>query len=215
MKSSQEDIGLLETYIKGRLENEAKSALELRLATDQDFRADLEDLKVLQQGMRAKVLADKLEMMRGWEEEAAGKEISKEKESKPASIIFIKKWIAAASIVLLLAAGWWWIAKESKHQLYAWKDEEFYKYILHQTERSNEIDRDQQKTLAYNLFTAKHFSEAKPKLVSLWINKRDTLAYFYLGITEVSLGNKEKAKAIFNAGELVNYPTGELLKLCE
>lgn len=215
MRSSQDDIILLDAYIKGSLDADATSALESRLVQDTNLKADLEDLKVLQQGMRAKALTDKLEMMRGWEEEVAGKEISKEKEAKPVSIIFIKKWIAAASIVLLLAVGWWWIAKESKHQQYAWKDEEFYKYILHRTERSNDIDKDQQKTLAYNLFTAKHFSEAKPKLESLWVNQRDTLAYFYLGITEVSLGNKEKAKAIFNAGELVNYPTAELLKLCE
>ncbi len=206
---------LLDAYIKGSLDADATSAIESRLVHDTNLKEDLEELRVLEQGIRVQALADKLEMMRGWEEEMVENKGSNGGESKSASIISIKKWMAAASIIFLLGAGWWWIAKESMHQQYAWKDEEFYKYILHQTERSNEIDKDQQKTLAYNLFTAKHFSEAKPKLESLWVNQRDTLAYFYLGITEVSLGNKEKAKAIFNAGELVNYPTAELLKLCE
>ncbi len=215
MRSPKEDIEWLDQYIKGTLNATEIQALEARLSVESDLKNDLEVLKVMRQGMRAEVLADKLEMMRGWEEEMVENRGSNGGESKSALIISIKKWMAAASIVFLLGAGWWWIAKESKHQQYAWKDEEFYKYILHQTERSNEIDKDQQKTLAYNLFTAKHFSEAKPKLESLWVNQRDTLAYFYLGITEVSLGNKEKAKAIFNASELVNYPTAELLKLCE
>jgi hypothetical protein len=215
LRSAQEDIMLLDAYIKGSLDADATSAIESRLVHDTNLKEDLEELRVLEQGIRVQALADKLEMMRGWEEEMVENKGSNGGESKSASIISIKKWMAAASIIFLLGAGWWWIAKESMHQQYAWKDEEFYKYILHQTERSNEIDKDQQKTLAYNLFTAKHFSEAKPKLESLWVNQRDTLAYFYLGITEVSLGNKEKAKAIFNAGELVNYPTAELLKLCE
>ncbi|HMQ07325.1 MAG TPA: hypothetical protein PKC30_08485 [Saprospiraceae bacterium] len=97
----------------------------------------------------------------------------------------------------------------------ALNDDEFYRYILHRTERNSHIESDLQKAEAYNLFTIQEFSKARPALSAMWNEKQDTLSYFYLGIAELQLGNKEVARKIFSSDALQSYPVQELLPLCE
>ncbi|MBK9567475.1 MAG: hypothetical protein WAT22_11870 [Saprospiraceae bacterium] len=215
MRSSKEDITLLDDYIKGNLDDQEIRDLETRLATETDLKSDLDELRILAEGMRVRTLASKLEMMRGWEEEIDALSQTPNNDKQSGSIFSIKRILLAASVVLVLIIGWWWMIKDEQNIQYAWKDEDFYKYILHQTERSNQIDLETDKSLAYNLFTAQNFIEAKPKLQLLWQNHKDTLAYFYLGISEFSVGNKEKAKKIFQSDELKSFPNDDLIKLCE
>ncbi len=218
MRSPQEDIELLDQYIKGTLSTPEIQVLELRLSQEQDLKNDLEALKALRQGMRAKALEEKMRMMREWEEEMEKPEISMAKIGSETKIFTLKKFMAAASMVVLLGVGWWWmksINEAADQNKYAWNDEEFYKYILHKNERSTSIDVNKQRSKAYNLFTIQEFEEAKPQLESLWQNNQDTLAYFYLGITHLSIGNKHEAKNIFMSPALKNYPITDLIKKCE
>lgn len=218
MRSPQEDIELLDQYIKGTLSTPEIQVLELRLSQEQDLKNDLEALKALRQGMRAKALEEKMRMMSGWEEEIVSSEINTTKTVSETKIFTLKKFMAAASIMVLLGVGWWWMRSTNAaadQNKYAWNDDEFYKYILHKNERSTSLDVNKQRSKAYNLFTIQEFEEAKPQLESLWQNNQDTLAYFYLGITQLSLGQKEDAKKIFMSPALNNYPVTDLLKKCE
>lgn len=219
MRSPQEDIELLDQYIKGALNSSDIHVLESRLSIDQDLKKDLEELKALRQGMRAKALEEKMRMMKGWEEEIVSSEINTTKTVSETKIFTLKKIMAAASIVILLGVGWWWMKSinetDDDQNKYAWNDDEFYKYILHKNERSTSIDVNKQRSKAYNLFTIQEFEEAKPQLESLWQNNQDTLAYFYLGITQLSLGKKNEAKNIFMSPTLKNYPVTDLIKKCE
>ncbi|MBK8624154.1 MAG: hypothetical protein IPN86_00845 [Saprospiraceae bacterium] len=72
MRSSEKDLMLLDGYIKGRLDVDVTSEFEMRLVHERDLKADLEDLKELHQGMRVKALLEKLEMMKGWENDMVG-----------------------------------------------------------------------------------------------------------------------------------------------
>ena len=67
MKSSQEDIELLEAYLKGRLSTDDMSALETRMKNEPNLHADYNDLKILVEGMRASVLENKLHMLKSLE----------------------------------------------------------------------------------------------------------------------------------------------------
>ncbi len=218
MRSSQEDIELLEQYIKGTLEMSEIQALESRLSNEQDLKSDLEVLTELRRGMRAKALEEKMRMMRRWEDELVSSEKNNTKTGSEIKIFNLKKIMAAACIVILLGVGWWWmtsINETTDQNKYAWNDEEFYKYILHRNERSTSIDVNKLKSKAYNLFTIQEFEEAKPQLESLWQNNQDTLAYFYLFITQLSIGKKNEAKNIFMSPALKNYPITDLIKKCE
>jgi hypothetical protein len=207
LKSSQEDIGLLEAYLKRRLDNEAKSALELRLATDQDLRADLEDLKVLQQGMRAKVLADKLEMMRGWESEVGS--LGKENEKKRSIRLRILLLILIALFLVVI----WFVLNNNSNSPNQEKDNLFANridtdFILHKTERSTSISDSLSvnQRIAYDLFAIEEFGEAIPLLDSLWSNHHDTLAFFYLGLSYRYEGENEKSREILRSTILQNNP---------
>jgi 4-amino-4-deoxy-L-arabinose transferase-like glycosyltransferase len=127
------------------------------------------------------------------------------------------KWQWIVSVILILAiAGFWFLKKANNNATttYVMNDEEFYQYILHTNARSSEVDTEQERNKAYNLFTAKEFNEALPLLTTLWQEKQDTLAYFYLGISYLQLNQCDKATAIFNSQVLNNYPTEELIKKC-
>ena len=211
MRSSDQDIELLEAYIKGSLDKETHTELEKRLAAEPDLFDDYEDLKVLIQGIRAQTLNEKYKQLKMLEEGFDNTTTIKKNDS------FLKMvFLVVIVIATLLAISKFLLKNDtSKDVSVAMNDDEFYRYVLHRTERSTVMDSDTQKTMAYNLFVIKDFKKAKPMLSALWQEKKDTLSYFYLGIAELSLGNKEKAQKILSSNTLETYPVEDLLKLCE
>ncbi len=211
MRSSQQDIELLEAYIKGALDKETHTELEKRLAAEPDLFEDYKDLKVMIQGIRAHTLDEKYKQLKRLEDGLDNTTTIKKNDS------FLKMvFLVVIVIALLLTISKFLLQNDtSKDVSFALNDDEFYRYVLHRTERSTEMDIDTQKTMAYNLFVIKDFKKAKPMLTTLWQERKDTLSYFYLGITELSLGNKEKAQKILSSNALDLYPVEDLLKLCE
>ncbi len=210
MTSNQHDIELLETYLNGTIAEEDRIQIEQRLAHEESLKADFESLKLISQGARLKKMQEKLLLLKQIENELpAG--------NKNTQLPGWKKLLMGISILgLLLAISLYIIKNLNKNSSsLALQDEQFYAYILHKIERSSDPDVDAQKSFAYNLFTIKEFEKAKPELTELWNKQNDTLAYFYLAITELSLGNKSRAKFILSSSELEKYPTEDLLKLCE
>lgn len=211
MKSNQQDIELLDAYLKGNLQEDERSLLERRLEVEDDLMADLESLKLLSAGIRVESLKEKWELLRSLESGLSGGESNQSKWFSLKIAILILFIIG-----LLFVLSFYFLSlKNIDNQPIAWNDDDFYKYILHKTVRNNQMDTDAQKSLAYNLFTIQEFKEAKPKLKDLWLEQNDTLSYFYLGITELSLGNKDEARMILNSEALQNYPIEDLLILCE
>ncbi len=88
MRSSQEDIELLDQYIKGTLDDQEIRDLETRLATETHLKSDLDDLKILSKGIRVNVLASKVDMMKSWEEEVALQKTSNNYWQKLALFLF-------------------------------------------------------------------------------------------------------------------------------
>lgn len=203
MRSSQEDITLLDRYIKGTLDDNEVRDLEDRLATERDLKSDLDELKILAEGMRVRTLASKLEMMKGWEEEM--------NIQKPAN----KKWWKWAIFLFFLVLTGYLLyhftltskgtIPEQYKTLYA---AEFDKsLILHSTKRSvtvvDELSPEQRR--AYEMYSIQLFGDAIPLLEDLWINQRDTLSLFYLGVSYVGSGNVDKGLDILKKPELNKY----------
>lgn len=210
MISPQHDIELLDSYLHGKLGEPKRIELEQRLLHEKDLKADFESLKLLAQGARLHVMQEKLHLLKDIETNEPLKYPLGQK------LIWKKVIIAVIILFILTAIAFYFFqkSKNSKSSL-ALSDEQFYTYILHKTERSSNLDLNAQKAFAYNLFTIKDFENARPELTELWNKQKDTLAYFYLAITELSLGNKENARTILRSSELTSYPTEDLLQLCE
>jgi hypothetical protein len=203
LKSSQEDIELLDQYIKDRLTAEMKQTLETRLSRDADLRADLADLMVLKQGMRVRALEEKMNNMLGWETE-----LNQRKKTG-------KKWWFWAGIIFLLLTGGYLLVQntlntenkvpEEYKKLYASDFRE--NLILHQTKRAitQPDDITPQQRRAYEMYSIQLFGEAIPLLDDLWNQKQDTLALFYLGVSYVGDGQKEKGISVLQKPELKKY----------
>lgn len=210
MISPQHDIELLDSYLHGKLGEPERIELEQRLLHEKELKADFETLKLLAQGSRLQVMQDKLQLLKDLEADQPLHPKGGQKSMWKKGIITI------LILLILMVVAFYFFQKSNRHaSSLALSDDKFYTYILHKTERSSNLEADAQKAFAYNLFTIKDFEKARPELSELWNKQKDTLAYFYLAITELSLGNKEKARVILNSSELTSYPTEDLLKLCE
>lgn len=201
MKSSQDDIDLLNSYLKGRLGSADAAALQERLSIDSELYSDFQDLKNIQEGIRISVLKDKLEMMKKWENEV----IIKPKENWG-------KWILFTFLIILLGYFLYSIALKSKQEvpeeyktLYA---SDFDKsLILHSTKRSiNQVDTlSGTQKRAYEMYSIQLFDDAIPVLNELWVGQKDTLALFYLGVSHIGVGDKKQGLEILQKPELIKY----------
>ncbi len=203
MKSSQEDIALLEIYLKGRLSAEASAAIEDRLAAEADLLEDYKELKILTEGIRVSALNEKLSMLQDWENKH---------QTNPGKSIKWRKWLGL--IFLVSMAGYLFYLftlKEGKkvpveyEGLYAQRfDEEL---ILHKTKRAvvqtDSLSQEQRR--AYEMYSIQLFDEAIPLLDDLWESKKDTLALFYLGVSRIGIGEKEAGLDILQRPELKKY----------
>ena len=181
MKSKRQDIELLESYINGTLSDEMRSVVDERLKREDILHDDYKQLLLLKEGIRVHALEEKLKHLQKIE---SGWDLEKLNKGKNGFT-----WLKAALAVILfgaiLATVYFMQRHDEKNdQTIALNDEEFYKYILHRTERSNVMDLDTQKSMAYNLFSIRDFTQARPLLRKMWNDHNDTLSFFYLGITE-------------------------------
>lgn len=206
MKSSNADIDMLHQYLKGRLSAEASIALEKRLKEDSDLKEDYTALKVLSEGIRVKALTEKFDMLRAWESEKTPEPNTKENGWK------WLKWIGLG--LLLFLAGYLmyhFTLKEENEipleykEIYAQRfDDEL---ILHKTKRAA-VQTDnltQEQRRAYEMYSIQLFEEAIPLLDELWKSKSDTLALFYLGVSYIGTGEKDKGLKIFAQPALSNF----------
>ncbi len=213
MKSSQEDINVLNVYLKGRLSSEETNVLKERLALEMDLYADLQDLKVIQEGLRVSVLKDKMDLLRNIETEPLI-----ESNMSGASVVHSalnkkrRYWLGLLLLLIIGAMMWWFYQKQTRgsvSQEYAIIFAERFddELILHKTMRAavqtDELNQAQRR--AYEMYSIQLFDDAIPLLDDLWISQKDTLALFYLGVSHLGIGEKEKGLLILNKPELTKY----------
>jgi hypothetical protein len=201
LKSSQEDIILLEKYLNGRLSADEKSAVESRLSGDKNLSDDLDALRLVKAATRVSVLKEKMHMLQV---------LDRGTVSRPSK----KRWIWVLVVFFVLALGYllYNIVIKDDHQVdaayaHVFETEFDRNLILHKTMRStvqpDELTNEQRR--AYELYSLQLFEEAMPLLEALWQEKKDTLALFYLGVSRVGAGQTEEGLKTLRREELQKY----------
>jgi hypothetical protein len=192
----------LENYLKGTLSPEETDRVRLRLETEPALQEDLELLKALVAGTRATALQEKMKMLKDLEKD----------QSKDTKAGFSFLW---PLIVLFLALAGYFLyqftikEKKAADTAYAYVFQEAFdnQLILHKTLRSA-VQTDTLTTAqrrAYELYSLQLFDEAAPLLNTLWQEKKDTLALFYLGVSQVGMGQTQKGLKTLQRQELKKY----------
>jgi|GEM_PF-1778863 len=211
--SNEKDIDILDRYIHGLSSQEDTTEVEERLHTDVSFRDTYNLLLSVSEGTRVDGLSEKWSQLRTIESnisEDDGIATEQEPESniterKKKRFPYIRIAIAAILLFLIgMTAG----KIMKKNNEIVMPVAELEPYIRHETIRSSQkkqlLTDDQQ--MAYNNYVLRDFRDAKPLLKNLWDNERDTLALYYLGISQWYSGEENKAKEIL---ELPFYKTYE------
>jgi len=211
LKSSQEDIELLETYLKGRLDEATVSMLKARLAAEKQLSDDFKDMQILAEGMRYGVLGDKLSMLKDYEKQMFTMENQKNVLENKNSQPWWKWWLVLVIIGLISYVGYQRIAGSEKKipdeykNIYA--DRFDRELILHKTMRAavqtDSLTAEQRR--AYELYSIQLFDEAIPLLDELWTNQKDTLALLYLGVSKIGVGEKKEGLDLLQKAELKMY----------
>jgi len=201
---------LIDAYLRDELQGEEKIKFEERLSKDEDLKREFNEVYELKQALRYNDLSNKLDFVKDLE-----LSISREDQKKNNRLGAI---LGGIVIILLILFVWWKFKPVQSHHLsnenkYAhhFEDEAFDNLIEHNSVRSVQkpIKYTDEQLKAYNLYAIQSFENAIPLLEELWVNQRDTLAYFYLGVSYLGLNQEEKAKEILNnptVGAFKNNP---------
>jgi hypothetical protein len=202
LRSREEDIILLENYLKGNLSERQMAEVASRIEHEKDLSLDLQDLKTLSAGIRLSELKGKMDLLKSVE---ANRDVKVKKNQKGYLTGFI--------LIFLLLVGYLIYSyfindnmqSEANQQFYAGNFDE--DLILHKTYRSSNENNSLTpiEKRGYDLYSLQLFEEAIPELEKLWNEKSDTLALFYLGVSYKAIGNEEKCNEIFNMYELNKY----------
>ncbi len=211
MKSSENDIKLLEDYIRGRLDESTAGLVKSRLEAEESLKADYQTLKVIMKSAQVTKLNSKLKMLQKF-----GTEEKTTVTNQPVPKVMGRPWplwLKAACIlgVILVSALYFILTGEKTYpQKYASLFEEHFdtELIVHKTFRAvtptDQLTAEQRR--AYDIYSIQNFKRAKPLLKELWESSSDTIALFYWGISELGLGNEKKAMQILHKKELSGLP---------
>lgn len=194
MNKDTADIDLLDDYIKGYLDEESIRLLEHRLKSDNDLAETLQQMQLIKESLRVQALQDKLKMLEDLE---AGK-IQLSNPLKPPFTFSSKLLLLVISLLLVLIIYYVKVRNKTNDIIFALNNKELNDMMLHKTTRSTtgEDKLSTEQKIAYDLFAIHEYEDAIPKLEVLWMSKRDTLGYFYLGISYYAIGKYDKAKKV-------------------
>lgn len=204
MKSNESDIALLEDFIRGKLDVESKELIKTRLMKEDSLKEDYQDLLILIQGSKVSKLTGKLKMLQEYAETD-----NANLNTQVLEMGLWKKWLAAAVVVGIIIIGAIFLKTNKTNTYpaeYAMLFEEKFEteLILHKTYRAS-VQTDNlspEQRRAYEIYSIKEFKKASPLLKKLWEEKKDTLALFYWGVSEIGMGKVEIGKEIMARSEL-------------
>lgn len=225
MYSNERYQYLIDQYKLGKLsEAELQEISNLRL-TDTKFQELYEAEVLLHESSRLNDLEDKMNELKGLEEDIKGEEDidliyraarlnvlserktdledAEEELMKSRSASFTRRrWLSIAASLLILITAVWWVnqptAKGPSEEYRRFFEEDFHTLIKHPTMRSSDwVDPlTQEQRYAYQLFQAQLFEEAIPELERLWEEKQDSLARYYLGWSYIGMGDTSRGKLL-------------------
>lgn len=185
---TEEELHIIERYLHGEMDEAEKQAFEKKLASDPELRASVVNMRATILALGQNILDEKLEILKSEEANFSGV------EAKTFRLQPVYKWVALAAVLILgiiLIRPLFAPDDTIKNPYIA---EHFDSLILHETTRGGNdgIVRTPEQELAYNAYQMQNFHRAIPLLKELWEEKRDTLALFYLRVSEKALRKKSE-----------------------
>jgi tetratricopeptide (TPR) repeat protein len=189
MRDDEEDIDLIEAYLKGTLDEQALAAFQKRRQEDADFDREVIDYSQIISGIRISQERDFMSKLRHWEGE-----IENRQEAKVISLRTM--FSIAASVVLVSLVGvYLFRSGQSDHeQLF---QEYFQPYENVISERTGKNDHQQR---GMELYDQRKYDDAIAELKVAAIEDPDnSLLKCYLGIAYLAEDHAQEAKAIFGS----------------
>lgn len=187
---SQEEFELIEQYLMGLPDPEIQEEIRLKILSDADFAARVEEISQLRLGVERAALAAKLNSFHA--DVADQNRIASVRRLNPFQL-----WGVAASFFLIISAGIWWIIGqrspgEDLYQTYYQADPGLV------TSMSGDSNYDFERAMVD--YKSGEYPKAKAAFESLLKNgsQNDTLRYF-LAMTELNLQNEPAAKQLLQA----------------
>ena len=239
------DLILLEQYLLGQLDEIQKNKIANRLKRDIPFAKQYQDLKELQNGIRFARLKNTFGVIQSWEDLVNGNKdnetdferdvsnmirIEKSKELLKTIKGFEKKasvnsntigilpnywWRIAAGIILVIGVALFMMLPEMKSKSEQQAIAHFDKYPIIGNTRGGENNKI--KEAAFENYLTENYEKAIPNFLQL-SKSGDSLAVFYLGISQLGNYHPTAAIATFNKFNTQYYilktPTYWYLGLC-
>lgn len=196
------NVNLFEKYLKKQLSKEELKAFKERLLTDSDFNLEFHEFKMMREAIKHQARLKTLAFFDAIEHTTT--------ENKPTKDqIIMKRFISiAASIVLIATLGFLGLrelsSNNSMENIFQ-KNYTPYVNLIGQV-RGDVNEEASALTSAMNAYDAKDFETAAKELRALLVSEESAFNYFYLGMSNIELGNASEAVDNFNT-VLNNYNT--------
>jgi tetratricopeptide (TPR) repeat protein len=185
--NTQEDFELIESYLNGSLGAEGQEEIRLRLLSDANFAAKVEEIRQLKLGVERAALASKLDSFH----------VGLSDQRKPHKVRKISSYqilgVAASFSLLVCVAIWWLVGRaspgEALYQSYYQADPGLV------TTMSGDSDYDFDRAMVD--FKSGEYLKAKEAFESLLSknSENDTLTYF-LAMAELNLDGEQAAEKL-------------------
>jgi len=210
--SKENDIALLDRYIRNECTANEVEEIQNRLKTDDAFASEYETLQDVGAGARLDDLNSKMHLLQGFEKKIGSSAASE--SSIPDSAVtdttaqpeerktINLRYPAIMAAILLIALSAYFYMENNK--VYDFQD--FQQYVMHENTRSQEASTyTPEQQAAFNKYVIQDFNGAIPELRKLWLIDKDELAGYYLGISYWATGKKLRAKTILDEPQFKDY----------
>lgn len=187
MKDDEKDIDLIESYLRGTLDEQALAAFQKRRQDDSEFDREVIDYSQIINQIRTTREKDFMNKLKRWDGE-----IENRQEVK---VIALRRIFLVAASVLLLALAGVYVFRNNQHDHEQLFQEYFQPYENVITERSGKNDSQQK---GMELYDQKKYDEAIVQLkLAVTEDSDNPSLQCYLGIAYLAAGNAQEAKTTF------------------
>ena len=188
------DFELIEKYLSGKLSAEEKKAFRNRLLNDPAFNQEFQELKDIRLSVKQKARQDVKDLFNEFE-----MRIEKEETTKDQTVM--KKVISiAASIVLIAAITYVGLTNSSSLNNQELYDKHYttYNNLAGQVRgvATEALTLEQQAMVAYDAGNFEAATEALSQVVTM---QPSAMNYFYLGVSQMEIGESEEAIKSLNS----------------